>query len=225
MKIALFNNLFLEPLSIHWKKLYDPSCQISKFQMTQGVQLRKYRNILEKICMWLYNLGVRMTTGKRTTTTSTKKKTHCLWIQTSSIFQRVVDQPLGKWNHLEPLWKLHSWASSQTCWITSPGECDTPPYVRGLWSRVHHQSGEGGRKIQVTRHSPGYSSLAITEGSQVLYIQWFLFCKVPWELFSFLRKSAVLNKFLPHLSPFFTPKKAPKPLNFSHLLQHGKNTS
>lgn len=93
--------------------------------------------------------------------------------------------------------------------ITSPGECDTPRYVRGLWSRVHHQSGEGGRKIQVTRHSPGYNSLAITEGSQVLYTQWLLSCKVPWELFSFFRKSAVLNKFLPHPSPFFTPKKAP----------------
>lgn len=53
----------------------------------------------------------------------------------------VLNYLFSHWNHLEPLWKRDSWASSQTCGITCPGEL-SHLVNRVTWSGLQHQRGE-----------------------------------------------------------------------------------
>lgn len=135
--------------------------------------------------------------------------------QFHSTTEQWLSASFSHWNHQESLWKTDSWASSQACWITCPGglrhhlavEASGPGYTR---------MGRG-RRIQVAKHEPACSSLATTEGPQVLFKQRFLFCKVPWELVSSLQKSALLNKIPSH----YPCQKKPK----LHVCCRWRNTS
>lgn len=146
--------------------------------------------------------------GKKDNLEKTQKN-HCLWYKAHIIFSSTALQSSGCQHHFptgitrNPCEK-DSWTSSQACWITCPGglkhhlavEASGPGYTR---------MGRG-RRIQVARHEPACSSLATTEGPQVLFKQRFLFCKVPWELVSSLQKSALLNKIPSHYPCQKNPK-------------------